>query len=64
MPEVVLTRDESSGRLHKRYLTESGALASLEADNLDDAGAFEIVTDVEIGDDADLCARCFPPPTS
>lgn len=61
MSEEVLTRDYSSGKIHKRFLTASGALASLEADNLDDAGEFEIITAdaLEGAEPADLCERCF-----
>ncbi len=64
MTEEVLTRDLSSGRIHRRYLTESGALASIEADNLDDAGAYEVIDPkaVEDADPADLCRNCFAQP--
>lgn len=58
----VLTRDLSSGRIHRRIRIGDN-LASIEADNLDDAGDYEIVSpdvlaNVEPGD---LCERCFPP---
>ncbi len=62
MSEEVLTRDYSSGKVHRRVLMASGGLASLEADNLDDAGEYEVITpDVLEGAEAgDLCQRCFP----
>ncbi len=62
MSEEVLTRDNSSGKIHRRYLTPSGSLASLEADNLDSAGEYEIITvdALEAADPGDLCQRCFP----
>ena len=58
----VLTRDLSSGRIHRRVRI-GDALASIEADNLDDAGEYEVITaeqlaEVEAGE---LCERCFPP---
>lgn len=59
MPEDVITRDLSSGRLHRR----SADGRTHEADNLDDAGEYEVVgsdvlANVEPGQ---LCERCFPP---
>lgn len=58
----VLTRDLSSGRIHRRIRIGDN-LASIEADNLDDAGEYEEITaqqlaDAEVGQ---LCERCFPP---
>ncbi len=41
--EVVLTQDVSSGRIHKRYKTAGGNLASFEGCNLDDAGDYRVV---------------------
>ncbi len=63
--EEVLTRDLSTGRIHKRYREEgSTELFSLEADNLDEAGAFEEVDRSVLDDpDGDLCQRCFKPVT-
>lgn len=61
MSEFVHTQDISSGRVHKRYPTESG-YAVHEADNLDSAGAYRILTDAEFADlphDA-RCKRCYP----
>jgi hypothetical protein len=60
--EVVYTRDLSSGRIHRRFTTPSGSLASLEADNLDDAGEYEVITPDALSDvePEKLCARCFP----
>ena len=63
MAETILTRDYSSGKVHRRYLAPDGSLASLEADNLDAAGPFEIITPdaLETVEGDDLCIRCFPP---
>lgn len=60
-PEAVLTRDLSSGRIHRRVLVEGG-YASLEADNLDAAGEFEVITAEQLSDaePGALCERCFP----
>ena len=60
MAETVLTRDLSSGRIHKRYRTDSGELATLEGDNLDVAGTYEIIETVEGAEPDDLCHNCFP----
>jgi hypothetical protein len=62
MTDTILTRDLSSGRIHKRYLTESGALASLEGCNLDEAGDYEVITDEDLENAAiaQLCANDFP----
>lgn len=62
MPEVVYTLDKSSGRIHKRYPTPDGKLATLEGCNLDQAGAYEVV-DEEFVANADrdaLCGNDFP----
>lgn len=60
--ETVLTRDSSSGRIHRRTVVEGG-LATLEGDNLDDAGAYEVITLDQLADAEpdQLCERCFPP---
>lgn len=71
MSEVVelLTRDLSSGRIHKRWRPggdDTHALASYEACNADSSGGYEIIDDNAIADvphDA-LCKRCFPPASS
>lgn len=63
LPAVVVTRDMTSGRLHRRYLTPGG-YASLEADNLDQAGEYEIIAlpdALEMAEPGALCERCFPP---
>lgn len=62
MPEYVLTQDISSGRAHKRFPTESG-YATHEADNLDQAGAYRILSDEEFAKLPSKlwCQRCFPP---
>ena len=58
----VLTRDISSGRIHRRIRVGKN-LASIEADNLDDAGEYEIVGPevLETAEPSQLCERCFPP---
>lgn len=58
----VLTRDLSSGRIHRRLVGESGKLYTLEQDNLDEAGEYEIVTAdaIESAEAGSLCANCFP----
>lgn len=62
VPQEVLTRDLSSGRIHRRLQGKSGKLYTLEADNLDDAGAYEVVTadDLANAEPDGLCLRCFP----
>jgi hypothetical protein len=61
MSDFVLTQDISSGRVHKR-IPSSGGYLSHEADNLDDAGQFRVLTESEFEDiPADgRCKRCFP----
>jgi hypothetical protein len=60
--ELIYTRDLSSGIIHKRWRMPGGNLATFEADNLDDAGDFEIVAQDGLADvDAEaFCKRCFP----
>jgi hypothetical protein len=62
MSESVITRDTSSGRIHLRYPTPSGGLATLEGDNLDDAGEYEVIDEATLADAEPeaLCDRCFP----
>ena len=58
MHEVIL-RDLSSGKFHKGASDGSGLLTH-EADNLDQAGAYEIVDNLPPDVDMDkLCKRCF-----
>jgi hypothetical protein len=61
MADTVLTRDLSSGRIHRRVLV-NGTYMTSEADNLDDAGAFEVITAEQLADaePGELCERCFP----
>jgi len=62
--EIVLTRDRSSGRIHKR-VREGNRLLVDERCNLDAAGAFDEVTEAAL-EDADVgqaCEFCFPPAT-
>jgi hypothetical protein len=58
----VLTRDISSGRIHRRIRIGDN-LASIEADNLDQAGEYEVITAEQLADvePGELCERCFPP---
>ena len=58
MADQVYTRDLSSGRVHRRVLVE-GKYMSLEADNLDDAGEFEVIESIDGAEPGDLCERCF-----
>ena len=61
MSEVVITQDISSGRIHRRYRTPGGNLATLEQCNLDQAGDYRVLAD--IGDAPEpftLCRNCFP----
>lgn len=60
--ETVLTRDLSSGRIHRR-LRIGNHLAVIEADNLDDAGEFEVITAdiLAEAEPGELGERCFPP---
>lgn len=62
MTSEVYTRDSSSGKVHRRIQTESGELMSFESDNLDDAGAYEVIDALQLADvdPAALCERCFP----
>lgn len=62
MSDDVLTRDLSSGRIHRRVRI-GDQLASLEADNLDDAGEYEVITAEQLAEvePGELCVRCFPP---
>lgn len=65
--EEVIVQDASSGRVHKRFRSEgSKALISYESDNADDAGAYAVLTPVEVeAIEADaFCQRCFPSVTS
>ena len=67
MSEVleILTRDLSSGRIHKRWRVEGTTpWMTYEACNADEAGDYEFVDDNAIADvphDA-LCKRCFAEP--
>lgn len=57
--KIVFTRDKSSGRVHKRVQIGNG-LATLEGDNLDEAGLYEILDTLANTDPGDLCRNCFP----
>jgi hypothetical protein len=58
--EIVYTRDRSSGHVHKRVRLGDG-LATLEGDNLDEAGLYDVLDTLAEVDPSDLCQRCFPP---
>lgn len=60
--EEILTRDLSSGRIHRRYLGVSGKAYTIEADNLDAAGEYEVITadDLANAEPDALCLNCFP----
>jgi len=58
--EIVLTRDKSSGHVHKRVRL-GDHLATLEGDNLDDSGAYDVLETLADVEPADLCRNCFPP---
>lgn len=59
MSREVYTRDLSSGKVHRRVVVEGG-YASLEADNLDEAGEFEVIESLDTVESVDMCERCFP----
>jgi hypothetical protein len=58
--ELVLTRDLSSGKIHKRVVIGK-RLATLEGCNLDQSGAYEIIPAVDLDDEdpKNICQRCF-----
>ena len=58
--EVVFTRDKSTGHVHKRIRLGDG-LATLEGDNLDEAGLYDVLETLADTDPHDLCRNCFPP---
>ena len=61
--DAVILRDKSSGRFHRAAQDDSGQLLSHEADNLDQAGDYEIVEQLPPDvDNALLCKRCFTEP--
>jgi hypothetical protein len=63
MATMVYVRDISNHRVHKRFREEGvRGLYSLEADNADSSGAFEVLTDAEFAEveHGDLCRRCWP----
>jgi hypothetical protein len=65
--ESVIVQDVSSGRLHRRYRTPSGQLASLEGCNADQSGAYTVLTAEEAAhalvnaEHHQLCENDFPP---
>ena len=62
---IVIVRDRSSGRIHKRFrLDGQTELAAFEADNADEAGLADEITEAELADAPGeaLCKRCFAEP--
>ena len=60
---TVYVRDVSNHRVHKRFKEEGvRGLFSLEADNADSSGAYEVLTDAEFAEIEPemLCRRCWP----
>lgn len=56
----IITRDRSSGKHHLRFVINGHTYAN-EQDNLDDAGAYDVVPELpEDIDSAKFCKRCFP----
>lgn len=66
MSTEVVTRDRSTGRLHRQTLRDDGKLASFEGCNLDDAGECEVLTveetakALEQAESWQLCRNDFP----
>jgi hypothetical protein len=60
--EEILTVDDSSGVLHRRWrIPGTNGLVGFEADNLDQAGTYTVVEDVhDPRVTGGLCQRCFP----
>lgn len=59
--DEVLTKDRSTGRIHKRIqLTGTKELLTFEGDNLDVSGEFDIIESASDADESALCHRCFP----
>lgn len=61
--DTVLTRDISSGRIHRRLLVNDRLVPyGGESDNLDDAGKYEVINaeDLANAEPDQLCLRCFP----
>ena len=56
--DTILTRDRSSGKVHKR-IRQGVRLMVDERCNLDDAGRFLIIPDVSDVDAESLCRFCF-----
>lgn len=63
MTTTVYVQDVSNHRVHKRFKEEGvRGLYSLEADNADSSGAYEVLTEAEFErvEPENLCLRCFP----
>ena len=58
--DTILTRDKSSGRIHKRIRSGVRLMVD-ERCNLDDAGHFFVIEDVSDVDAESLCRFCFAP---
>lgn len=62
--EVIVTRDRSSGRIHRRVrLPGEIRWRTFEGDNLDAAGDYDVIGAQELvdADPSALCGHCFPP---
>ena len=60
MSEIVMTQDISSGRVHRRYRTPGGDLATLEQCNLDSAGDYRVLSAIaDAPKPFTLCRNCF-----
>lgn len=62
MTTTVYVQDVSNHRVHKRFKEEGvRGLYTLEADNADSSGAYEVLTDAEFErvEPENLCLRCF-----
>lgn len=58
--DIVLTRDRSSGRVHRR-MRHGGRLMVDERCQTDQSGAFEVVEAEALPANAARCRFCFPP---
>ena len=60
---VVLIRDRSSGRVHRRVkMADRPGLMSFERCQADQAGAFDVIPDLsDVSDEHQFCTVCFGP---
>lgn len=61
--DVILTRDEHSGRIHKRVRNGRRLMVD-ERCNLDQAGTYLVIGEGQVADadEGSLCRFCFPLP--